>query len=297
MRRQFPRTAPANASTDSLVRHTERHHQLRGQCVHRQDIACGPPSRPCIPGAGGGNRSGRSLCPPAVRPSNRAPPRPTAAWTIAASSPAARSVEASAESNPLVNRSIRPNSPSSAISVRRFFFHIINFFTKITDSLLFPKNLAYFCPVKSQIRLLHMINIVLFGAPGCGKRHAGNNGSKHTTASSMSRRARFIRDEIRRGTELGRSMESYIKAGKLAPDEIVIGMVANYVSEHKHVKGCIFDGFPAPRYRPRSSTSSLPGTGSRSTSWSTSTSPKRSSSSASCSAARIRDAPTTPPRR
>ena len=33
----------------------------------------------------------------------------------------ARSVEASAGSNPLVNRSIRPNSPSSAISVRRFF--------------------------------------------------------------------------------------------------------------------------------------------------------------------------------
>ena len=46
---------------------------------------------------------------------------PDGGMTIAASSPAARSVEASAESNPLVNRSIRPNSPSSAISVRRFF--------------------------------------------------------------------------------------------------------------------------------------------------------------------------------
>ena len=28
------------------------------------------------------------------------------------------------------------------------------------------------------------------------------------------------------------------------PDQIVIGMIANYVAEHKHAKGCIFDGFP-----------------------------------------------------
>ena len=54
----------------------------------------------------------------------------------------------------------------------------------------------------------------------------------------------MIRGEIRRGTELGRSMESYIAQGKLAPDEIVIGMIANYVAEHLDAKGCIFDGFP-----------------------------------------------------
>ena len=88
-----------------------------------------------------------------------------------------------------------------------------------------------------------MINIVLFGAPGCGKgtqaqRLKAHYGIEHVSTGEV------IRDEIRRGTELGRSMESYIRAGKLAPDEIVIGMVANYVSEHKHVKGCIFDGFP-----------------------------------------------------
>ena len=28
------------------------------------------------------------------------------------------------------------------------------------------------------------------------------------------------------------------------PGQIVIGMIANYVAEHKHAKGCIFDGFP-----------------------------------------------------
>ena len=53
-----------------------------------------------------------------------------------------------------------------------------------------------------------------------------------------------IRDEIRRGTELGQSMEAYIKAGQLAPDEIVIGMIDHYVTGHMNAAGCIFDGFP-----------------------------------------------------
>ena len=73
-----------------------------------------------------------------------------------------------------------------------------------------------------------MINIVLFGAPGCGKgtqaqRLKAHYGIEHVSTGEV------IRDEIRRGTELGRSMESYIKAGKLAPDQIVIGMIGNYV--------------------------------------------------------------------
>lgn len=39
-------------------------------------------------------------------------------------------------------------------------------------------------------------------------------------------------------------MESYIKEGRLAPDHIVIDMVAGFIDEHRHTKGCIFDGFP-----------------------------------------------------
>ena len=88
-----------------------------------------------------------------------------------------------------------------------------------------------------------MVNIVLFGAPGCGKgtqaqRLKERYGIDHVSTGEV------IRGEIRRGTELGRSMESYIAQGKLAPDEIVIGMIANYVAGHLDAKGCIFDGFP-----------------------------------------------------
>lgn len=88
-----------------------------------------------------------------------------------------------------------------------------------------------------------MINIVLFGAPGCGKGTQAQRLKEHYGIEHVST-GEVIRDQIRRGTELGRSMESYISQGKLAPDEIVIGMVAAYVAEHKQAKGCIFDGFP-----------------------------------------------------
>lgn len=53
-----------------------------------------------------------------------------------------------------------------------------------------------------------------------------------------------IRGEIARGTELGKSMQTYIAAGQLAPDSIVIGMVRNYMQEHRDAAGNIFDGFP-----------------------------------------------------
>ena len=81
-----------------------------------------------------------------------------------------------------------------------------------------------------------MINIVLFGAPGCGKgtqaqRLKERYGIDHVSTGEV------IRDEIRRGTELGRSMEEYIREGKLAPDEIVIGMIEHNVTEHMNARG------------------------------------------------------------
>ena len=88
-----------------------------------------------------------------------------------------------------------------------------------------------------------MVNIVLFGAPGCGKGTQAQRLKEHYGIDHVST-GEVIRDEIRRGTELGQSMEAYIKAGQLAPDEIVIGMIDLYVTGHMNAAGCIFDGFP-----------------------------------------------------
>ncbi len=88
-----------------------------------------------------------------------------------------------------------------------------------------------------------MLNIVLFGAPGCGKgtqaaKLKEKYGVNHVSTGDV------IRGEISRGTELGKTMESYTSTGRLAPDEIVISMIENYLEEHKGEKGNIFDGFP-----------------------------------------------------
>ncbi|WP_418425319.1 adenylate kinase [Alistipes sp.] len=88
-----------------------------------------------------------------------------------------------------------------------------------------------------------MINIVLFGAPGCGKGTQAQRLKEHYGIDHVST-GEVIRSEIRSGTELGRSMEQYIREGRLAPDEIVIGMIEHYVTEHMNARGCIFDGFP-----------------------------------------------------
>ena len=87
-----------------------------------------------------------------------------------------------------------------------------------------------------------MLNIILFGAPGCGKgtqaaRLAERYALYHISTGEV------IRGEIQRGTELGKSMEVYISRGELAPDNIVVEMVRNYMASHSD-KGCIFDGFP-----------------------------------------------------
>ena len=88
-----------------------------------------------------------------------------------------------------------------------------------------------------------MINIVLFGAPGAGK---GTQAAKLSAKYNINHisTGEVIREEIRRGTEMGRSVQEYIARGELAPDSLVIGMIALYVKSHGDCAGNIFDGFP-----------------------------------------------------
>ena len=90
-----------------------------------------------------------------------------------------------------------------------------------------------------------MLNIILFGAPGCGKGTQAARIKEKYNINHIST-GDVIRGEISRGTELGKSMQSYIESGALAPDSIVIGMIRNYMAEHKDAVGNIFDGFPRP---------------------------------------------------
>ena len=88
-----------------------------------------------------------------------------------------------------------------------------------------------------------MLNIVLFGPPGAGKgtqaeKLVAKYGFSHISTGEV------IRSEIKSGSSLGRSMEEYINRGELAPDKLVIDIIADYISRTHNTAGNIFDGFP-----------------------------------------------------
>ncbi|MBE6194936.1 MAG: adenylate kinase [Rikenellaceae bacterium] len=88
-----------------------------------------------------------------------------------------------------------------------------------------------------------MLNIVLFGAPGCGKGTQSELLERRFSLCHIST-GNIIREQIAAQTELGLQMKAYIERGELAPDQLVIDMVADYVAKHKEGVGVIYDGFP-----------------------------------------------------
>jgi len=88
-----------------------------------------------------------------------------------------------------------------------------------------------------------MLNLILFGPPGAGKGTQSEQlidayNLKHISTGDL------LRAERKAGTELGIKANEYIAKGELVPDEVVVGMVRNFMKEHSSSKGFIFDGFP-----------------------------------------------------
>ena len=89
-----------------------------------------------------------------------------------------------------------------------------------------------------------MTNIILFGAPGSGKGTQSDlivhqYGLQHLSTGEV------LRAEIAKGTELGKEIDALISEGNLVPDEMMNGVIENYIAGlSKHSKGTIFDGYP-----------------------------------------------------
>jgi adenylate kinase len=90
-----------------------------------------------------------------------------------------------------------------------------------------------------------MLNIVIFGAPGSGKGTQSDKLIEHYKLLHIST-GDVLRDNIRRGTDLGKTAKGYIDQGQLVPDELIIDILAQVLDENKDKagEGVIFDGFP-----------------------------------------------------
>ena len=71
-----------------------------------------------------------------------------------------------------------------------------------------------------------MFNIVIFGAPGSGKGTQSENLISHYGLYHIST-GEVLRDNIARGTELGKIADSYISEGKLIPDDLMVSILAD----------------------------------------------------------------------
>ena len=86
------------------------------------------------------------------------------------------------------------------------------------------------------------MNIVLLGAPGAGK---GTQSTRLVEAFGFTHLSTgdLLRAAVKAGTELGIKAKSYMDAGELVPDEVVIGLVEEKIKEAPDAS-FLLDGFP-----------------------------------------------------
>ncbi|ADI02957.1 MAG TPA: adenylate kinase [Syntrophothermus lipocalidus] len=87
------------------------------------------------------------------------------------------------------------------------------------------------------------MNVVLMGPPGAGKGTQAEMivqtfGISHISTGDM------FREAVAKGTELGKKAKEYMDAGKLVPDEVTIGIIAERLKQADCAQGFLMDGFP-----------------------------------------------------
>ena len=87
------------------------------------------------------------------------------------------------------------------------------------------------------------MNLILLGAPGAGKGTQAELLTKALSIPAIST-GNMLREAMRNGTALGNQVKQYMESGSLVPDELILGIVAERVSEPDCKNGFILDGVP-----------------------------------------------------
>lgn len=97
--------------------------------------------------------------------------------------------------------------------------------------------------IVKQILSKKLLNIVLFGYPGCGRGSQGKALAAHFGLEYVATGA-MLDEEIKAGTPLGKKIKDLYESGQLVPDEIIVPLIEKKLATANEVKGFIFKGFP-----------------------------------------------------
>lgn len=87
------------------------------------------------------------------------------------------------------------------------------------------------------------MKLILLGPPGAGKGTQADILSKKLDIPTIST-GNILRAAVKEGTEIGLKAKSFMDAGQLVPDEVIIGIVAERLQKPDCAKGYILDGVP-----------------------------------------------------
>lgn len=87
------------------------------------------------------------------------------------------------------------------------------------------------------------MKLILVGAPGAGKGTQAEIISRKLKIPTIST-GNILRAAVKNGTPVGLKAKEYMDAGKLVPDEVIIGVISERLAEADCQKGYILDGVP-----------------------------------------------------
>ncbi len=87
------------------------------------------------------------------------------------------------------------------------------------------------------------MKLILLGPPGAGKGTQAEILCKKLNIPTIST-GNILRAAVKNGTPVGRKAKEYMDAGKLVPDEVIIGVISERLAEADCQNGFILDGVP-----------------------------------------------------
>lgn len=87
------------------------------------------------------------------------------------------------------------------------------------------------------------MKVILLGAPGAGKGTQAQFIMKNFSIPQIST-GDLLRNEIKKGTELGQQAKAKMDKGEFVSDDIIIGMIKSRIAEADCANGFLLDGFP-----------------------------------------------------